>query len=659
MLLSIKTLVRIFIICFFLVSTRQAHCQTRLPAIIGSNMVLQQQELVLLWGWDTPGLEINLSASWLDAPLKGKCNDKGEWRIEVPTPKAGGPYNIAISGSEEIDLKNVLIGEVWLCSGQSNMEMPLKGWSGQPITGSEEAIALASYPEIRLFTVSRKPSFEPLDDCEGSWAECSPEQAGNFSATGYFFGLELYQKLGIPIGLIHSSWGGTPAEAWTSKEYISRIPFFQTFPGKCDPLEYRQKKLDAHQILQDEWLNSLGFLPDSDNPPEWVLPEYQDKYWEKIKVPSKWENTRMGRYTGMVEFRLTFKIPGKWSGKELQLELGPIDEIDITWVNGVKVGSHPNTYSWNTPRIYIIPEGVIRRGKNTLAVQVGNVSGAGGIFGETEQLRVFPIGEDNSFRVLKGKWKARKSKSYSAVIDMPNCRNCGEPNTPTTLFNGMINPLIPYRIKGAIWYQGESNRYDGKLYGTIFPNMIMNWRENWNQGDFPFYYVQIAPYTYRDDLSTGLLREAQHNTMNLSNTGMVVTMDIGDLVTIHPPNKEDVGKRLAYWALAKDYNNRIAYSGPLYKESKIEGNKIRIIFDHAGHGLKTDGSHLIHFQIAGRDKKFIPAQADIDGNTVLVYSPDIKNPAAVRFAWGSTDQTNLFNSFGLPAGPFRTDIWKD
>ncbi len=641
-------------------TVNQANTQTRLPAIIGSNMVLQQMEEVPLWGWDNAGQDIMITVSWMDEmEFLTECNSEGKWLINLPTPNAGGPYKITITGSEEIELNNILIGEVWLCSGQSNMEMPLQGWSGQPITGSEQAIATADYPDIRLFTVTRKTSFEPLDDCVGSWSECSPEQVPGFSATGYFFGLELYQQLGIPIGLIHSSWGGTPAEAWTNKEYIGRIPYFQTYPGVTDPLEYRQKKLDTYQVLQNEWLGSLGFLPDSENPPEWVLPEFEDESWEELTVPAKWENTRLGQYSGMVEIRLTFKVPGKWAGKALQLKLGPIDEIDITWVNGIEVGSHPNPASWNTPRVYEIPEGVIKRGKNTLAVQVGNTHGAGGLFGKIEELRFSPIGEDDSYKILKGKWTARKSKSYGTLVDMPSCNHCSETHTPATLYNGMISPLIPYRIKGAIWYQGESNRDDGELYGTTFPNMIMNWRDSWNQGDFPFYYVQIAPFTYRDDLSTGLLREAQHNTLKLSNTGMVVTMDIGDLVTIHPPNKEDVGKRLAYWALAKDYNKRIAYSGPLYSESKIEGNKIRIIFDHTGHGLKTNGSELMHFQIAGRDKKFIPAQAEIDGNTVLVFSPDIKNPAAVRFGWGSTDQTNLFNSFGLPAGPFRTDIWKD
>lgn len=633
--------------------------QTRLPAIIGSNMVLQQKQDVPLWGWDTPGQPVNITASWTEGSFNAISGPDGQWRIDIPTPEAGGPYEIEISGSEKIDLGNVLIGEVWLCSGQSNMEMPLKGWAGQPISGSEEAISSADYPEIRLFTVARTTSFERLDDCEGYWAECSPENAGDFSATAYFFGLELYQKLGIPIGLIHSSWGGTPAEAWTSREFISRIPYFQTTPGDCDPIVFRQGKLDAYELVRNEWLGSLGFLPYDENSPEWVLPDFDDKYWEKIRVPASWHETRLGNYQGVVEFRMDFRVPRKWNGLELQIELGPIDEIDITWVNGIQVGTHPNPYSWNTPRVYKIPEGTVRKGKNTLAVKVGNTSGSGGIFGSPGQLRLYPVGDEGSSRPIRGKWLARKSQSYGEVLEMPYCNNCGEPNTPTTLYNGMISPLIPYRIKGAIWYQGESNRYDGDLYKKIFPNMIMNWRNDWKQGDFPFYFVQIAPYTYRDILSTGLLKEAQLSALALPSTGMVVTMDIGDLRTIHPPDKENVGKRLAYWALARDYKQNIPYSGPVFKESKIEGNKVRVVFDHTGEGLKMEGEKLQHFMIAGRDKNFVPADAEIQGGTVVVSSPDVRDPVAVRFGWGSTDMTNLFNSSGLPAGPFRTDNWND
>ena len=647
------------LIFLLLISGGNIFSQTKLPSIIGSNMVLQQKSTVPVWGWDNPGQTIFLEASWLQEPFRVRADEQGKWRVDVPTPGAGGPYEIAIQGSEKLNLENILIGEVWLCSGQSNMEMPLKGWSGQPIKGSEDAIASADHPEIRLFTVERKTSFDPLADCIGSWEECSPVNVGDFSATAYFFGLELHKRLDIPVGLIHSSWGGTPSEAWTSGDYISRIPHFQTSPGHCDPEEYRQRKLDDYEIIQNEWLSSLGFISDPGNIPDWVSPDYNDRYWEEITVPSLWKDTRLGNYQGVVEFRMEFRAPGRWDGLELEVELGPIDEIDITWVNGTRVGMHPNPYSWNTPRVYSIPAGVVKKGKNNLAIQVGNTSGAGGIFGTRDQLKIYPKGDPGSSRKIKGKWVARKGQSFGEVVEMPYCNNCGEPHTPSTLYNGMISPLIPFRIKGAIWYQGESNRYDGNLYKKIFPNMILNWRNDWEQGDFPFYYVQIAPYTYRDEYSTGLLREAQESAMLLPYTGMVVTMDVGSLTTIHPPDKESVGKRLAYWSLARDYGKDIPFSGPLYRENRIEGDKIRIMFDYADDGLEMRGDVLKHFTIAGRDRKFVPAIAEIDGNSVLVGNPDITDPAAVRFGWGSTDQTNLFNKAGLPAGPFRTDRWNE
>ena len=652
-------LLKLIMACVVAISASNVQSQTRLPAIIGSNMVLQQQENVPVWGWDTHGQDISVSASWLDEIQRTTTNSSGKWMVYLPTPTAGGPYTITILGSEKIELENVLIGEVWLCSGQSNMEMPLQGWDGQPITGSKKAIDAADHPEIRLFTVTRTSSYEPLDDCDGAWAECSPETVPTFSASGYFFGLELYQTLGVPVGLIHSSWGGTPSEAWTSSDYIAKVPFFQSSPGKTDAKEYRQKKLDAHKIVQNRWLRSLGFLPDSDESPKWTLTGFEAKDWISIDVPEKWKNTKLGSYRGMVEMRVDFKVSRKMAGKALKLELGPIDEIDITWLNGVKVGTHPNPYSWDTPRVYDIPEGLTKKGKNTLAVKVGNTNGAGGIYGNPNQLRIYPVDDPDSFKKIKGQWFARKSKLFGELVPMPWCDNCTENNTPTTLYNGMINPLIPYSIKGAIWYQGESNRYDGKLYGTIFPNMINNWRDKWEQGDFPFYYVQIAPFTYRDELSTGLLREAQQNAMLLPATGMAVTMDIGDMVTIHPPDKESVGKRLAYWALARDYDMDISFSGPIYKENRIEGDKIRIVFDYVDDGLKIEGGNLKHILIAGRDRKFVEARARIDGETLIVYSPDVKSPVAVRFGWGSTDETNLFNKAGLPAGPFRTDRWDD
>ncbi len=633
----------------------QIEAQMRLPAIIGDHMVLQQQSKAPIWGWTEARGAIKVSVDWSNDSYSAKADENGRWQVEVVTPDAGGPYTMVIQGTEKITLNNVMIGEVWLCSGQSNMEMPLEGWPNQPITGSEKYISGADYPDMRLFTVKRKVSYEALDDCEGSWAACSPETASTFSATGFFFGLHLYKKLNIPIGLIHSSWGGTPAEAWTSKQYIEKISYFHTTSGSYDPQLFRNQKLKEYQYLQQAWLDELGFVT-GEASPDWTLAEFDDSEWDYLAVPASWNETKAGKFEGTMELRFEVRVPRCWSKKTTILDLGPIDEMDIAWINGQQVGQHLSISDWSTFRSYEIPPGILKPGKNLIAVKVANTAGQGGINGEKGKMKLYPKGSKFFKASLSGKWKYRKRSTFDGVQAMPYCQNCSETHTPATLYNGMIAPLIPFRIKGAIWYQGESNRYDGRLYADIFPNMIENWRNDWQQGNFPFYYVQIAPFTYRDNFSTGLLREAQLHALKTPRTGMVVTMDIGSLETIHPPDKKTVGQRLATWALVKDYGfSNVYYSGPLYKGFEKEGDKIRIFFDYTCGGLMAIGGELKHFMIAGSDMKFVPAKAVIDNNTVIVYSNNVKNPVAVRFGWGHTDQTNLFNRARLPASPFRTN----
>lgn len=631
--------------------------QLKLPALINDHMVLQQETSVPLWGWDKPGQKIQTSGSWSNTSYTAVTGSDGTWKVSVQTPSAGGPYTIEISGSELVTIEDVLLGEVWLCSGQSNMEMPLKGWPNQPVTASEKFISEADYPQMRLFTVPRKIAYQPLEDCSGNWTVTTPESAADFSATAYFFGLRIHQQLDIPVGLIHSSWGGTPAEAWTSGEFMENIEEFSA--GKdFDPELYRQKKLKNYQLAQADWLKQLGFTP-TQEAPEWTLPDFKADGWGTVAVPASWDDTRtIGQFEGTIRLRFEVSIPNSWRKKETILDLGPIDEMDMTWVNGVLVGSHLDIYDWATPRSYKIPKGTLKKGTNVISVLVANTSGLGGINGQAIDLKIYPEGNQRDGVSLAGSWKFMKEEQFTSLLPMPACNNCSDYQSPTVLYNGMIAPLIPYRIKGAIWYQGESNRYDGKLYGKLFPNMIANWRNDWGIGDFPFYYVQIAPYSYRDDYSTGLLREAQLNTMKVPNTGMVVTMDIGSLTTIHPPDKRNVGLRLAAWALGRDYGfSNLQYSGPVYKAWSKEEDKIRIFFHQTCGGLRSEGGPLKHFMIAGKDMKFVPATAIIEKNTVLVYAEDVPDPVAVRFGWNHTDETNLFNGAGLPASSFRTDTW--
>ncbi len=653
MKLPIKGLVILFIL-----ASSSLTAQVRLPAILGDHMMIQQQSTLTLWGWDNPNQQMAVTPSWSGQTVHTRSKSDGRWSLKVSTPPAGGPFEILIKGSTEVLITDILAGEVWLCSGQSNMEMPLEGWPGQPILGSEEAIAGANYPDMRLFTVTRKTSFTPLDDCEGRWVVCTPEAAAKFSATGYFYGRELHRRLKIPVGLIHSSWGGTPSEAWTSQEYISRIPYFHTSEGVCEPSVWLGDRLKKYETAEKKWLSEVGFTLPAEAP-AWSRQDFDDSEWMEVEVPKAWKETGIGEFEGIADFRVTFKVPKRWIEKGALLSLGVVDEMDQTYINGVLVGSQLRVSDWHKKRLYEIPPGLLQKKNNVLAIRVANTSMAGGFTGEAADLKISPAGSRVTWQPLAGSWKARRGEAFANLKPAPVCQGCWEPSVPTVLYNGMIHPILNFTIKGAIWYQGESNRYDGELYKKIFPNMIHNWRNDFNLGDFPFYFVQIAPYTYRDKHSTGLLREAQEYTYHtVPNTGMVVTLDIGHLTNIHPPDKQTVGWRLAQWALNRDYGmDHLYVSGPLYSEHIVEGDRIRIFFTNTCGGLYSKDEELTCFTIAGADGKFYPAKARIDKLSVVVSAPEVTEPVAVRFAWESTDVPNLFNMARFPAAPFRTKEW--
>jgi len=622
-------------------------------------MVLQQNTTVPLWGYAPYGQEISVTPSWSKTRNSVFADKNGKWIVNIKTPEAGGPYRIRFQDEEglNITIRNVKIGEVWLCSGQSNMEMPLAGWDGQPVLNSEETISDANYTDIRLFTVKRNTSDFPIEDCEGKWEVCTPEVAGKFSAVGYFFGLDLYKKLNVPIGLIHSSWGGTPAEAWTNKNELEVFDFYKNNMSEISPTDHQDKLRSIHAEKMLEWTMSEGYDVPENN---WMRDNIKEKRWEDFSIPGLWAGSIYNNLQGIVWFRKHVSIPRTWNGKDLTLELGPIDEMDVTWFNGKIVGEHWNISDWTVNRKYNVPGSMVRAGDNTIVVRVINTSGAGGIYGENDELKIYMTDDPDNFISLSGQWKSKPEKEISFENPAPYCDNCSDYQLPTVLYNAMINPIIPYGIKGAIWYQGESNRNAPYRYRKLFPVMINSWRKNWNQGDFPFYYVQIAPYKYGPGENSAIVRESQLMSLSVPNTGMAVTMDIGDLVFIHPPDKQTVGKRLALWALSKDYGfKNITYSGPVYKEMKIIKKTIKLNFDYAENGLDSKGMKLIHFQIAGENRKFYDAEAIISGNTVIVSSRKVKKPVAVRYAWSDTAQPNLFNKSGLPASSFRTDNWKD
>jgi sialate O-acetylesterase len=467
-----KTIYLTLSILLIALAPATSHAEIKLPAIFGDHMVLQQMSDAPIWGTATPGRTVTVIPSWAKKSYSIKADEKGNWKMSVKTPSAGGPYEISVSDGKAVFLRDVLIGEVWICSGQSNMEMKMKGYRNQPVLGSNEAIATSADPAIRLFTVKHKTSLIPQTDFEGEWKECLPENVAEFSATAWFFGSMIRKALGVPVGLVCSAWGGTRIEPWTSAAGLAKFDF--------------------------------------------------------VKLP----------------------------GQE----------------------------------------------------QTDNLS----------------------------------------------------PQTPTVLYNAMIHPMAGFALRGAIWYQGEANRNEPEQYLKLMPGLIEDWRNIWGIGDFPFYFVQIAPYDYGfSGQNSAFLREAQLKASTLlPHSGMACVLDKGEKDCIHPANKKAAGERLAYLALADAYGKKgFEYSGPVFREMKTEGNLIHLTFDHAGNGLTTYGKEITTFKVAGENQRFYPARAIITGSGITLYSP-ITNPVAVRYAFDDFVVGELFNTEGLPASSFRTDDWE-
>jgi sialate O-acetylesterase len=633
-----------------------------LSPLFSSNMVLQRDRPLPIWGWTTPGATVKVMIS--DQAVTAKAGVDGKWMARLKPLKAGGPFTLMVNGPVQATLSNVLVGDVWICSGQSNMEMGIGN-----VNNAKQEIADADYSQIRLFTVKKSIAMEPRPGLDvdpsqlmGSWSVCNPQTVGNggwngFSAVGYFFGRDLHQKLKVPIGLIHTSWGGTVAEAWTSAEALQTLPDYK--PVVTRMLAARSDKSQGEHSMAEKMF-AWYMKNDPGTVAKWDGSAFGDTDWQTMNLPAAWEQAgipKLSDFDGIVWFRREFDLPAGAEGKACKLHLGPIDDMDTTWINGTSVGG---LNEYNLDRVYDIPAGVLKPGKNTVAIRVLDTGGAGGVYGKPEQMFVEVPGGENI--ALPGAWKYKIGVPLAKTTPVPvNVSN--NPNVPTVLYNGMIAPLLPYGIKGAIWYQGESNAGKAYQYRSLLPTMIEDWRKRWNEGAFPFYIVQLANFQQSSATPTedawAELREAQLMTaQHLPNTGLAVIIDIGEAGDIHPKNKQEVGRRLALAALAKTYGEKIEYSGPEYKSMKVEHNQVRLTFDHVGGGLTTKGDEkLTGFAIAGDDHKFAWADAKIEGNTVVVSSPGVSNPVAVRYAWHINPVCNLYNKAGLPASPFRTDSW--
>ena len=649
------------LIFLLLTAAASADAKVNLQPLFSSNMVLQQQTQAPIWGEAMAGKTVTVVTSWDNISYQTKADSQGRWRVKVKTPAAGGTYRITISDGKPTVLDNVMIGEVWICSGQSNMEMMMKDIKNS----KEEIAATASHPNIRLLKVERETSRAPLDRFHApgeSWQVSSPEWAEEFSAVAFFFGREIEKYRNVPVGLIETCWGGTDAKSWTSHDFIEQLPDFNHEANNLDSVFHAYSDLD--QVYKNDWQRWFGDAAVTEAKANadmngdilaWTAPSYDDTGWFDVSLPGFSEEPQLVNYDGMYWLRKSFDIPARWRGKALKLNMGMVDDHDQTFFNGKMIG---HSVGVRTIRSYEIPATATRTDKGTVALRILDGGGGTGIYGFKGHLS---ISCGNDTMLIDGTWKGRCSVDIDHLPDTPKGQ-ISYVNISTLLYNAMLAPIIPYATRGAIWYQGEENAPRAYQYRELLPTMIRDWRHQWGY-NFPFYIVQLANYQPQlkeaNESDWAELREAQSMTTRLENTAMSCTIDIGEADDIHPKNKQEVGRRLGLLARALTYGENIEYSGPVYKDCKMEARAIRLSFDHTTGGLKTsDGKRVRGFAVAGPDHKFHWADARIEGNEIVVSSSKVKLPVAVRYAWADNPDCNVVNGEGLPMFPFRTDDWQ-
>jgi sialate O-acetylesterase len=622
--------------------------QVKLPRLIRDSMILQRDTKINIWGWAAKNEKVSIVFNGKQAATKAGAD--GKWLISLPPMKAGGPFTMNVSASNKITLKDILIGDVWLCSGQSNMvhQMELHG------VRYANDIATAHYPQIRQFWVENKSDLNGRRDdlTTGSWKSANPENVKAFSAVAYFFARKTYEKYHIPIGIINASVGGTPIEAWTSEEGLAEFAAIQSTIQKNKDTAYINsltRRVIAKPAIHDKGLT--GPLP-------WYNTAYAPKGWHNIAIPGYWEDQGIKDLNGVVWYRKEIEVPASMADKAARVFLGRIVDADVLYVNGQQVG---NTTYMYPQRRYNIPANLLKAGKNLFVIRVTNTNGKGGFVPD----KPYYLFSGHDTVDLKGYWQYKVGEVFEPLA--PRGRGDGSftiapQNQPTALFNAMIAPLVNYTIKGFIWYQGESNTGRPEEYAKLQPAQIADWRKQWQQGELPFLFVQLPNFMdvcYSPEESQwAAFRESQLKSLAVPNTAMVVTIDAGEWNDIHPDNKKTVGDRvaLAAWKLAYNEKDLVA-SGPLYRSATIENNKIVLSFDNTGSGLVSiDEEPLSQFAIAGADRKFVWATAQIEGDKVVVWNDSVPAPLYVRYAWADNpDGANLYNKEGLPASPFRTD----
>lgn len=619
--------------------------QIRLPRLISSGMVLQRDAELKIWGWSSANEAITLS--FKEKIYTAKADGAGNWIINLPKQKAGGPFAMQLKGNNEITLHDILIGDVWVCSGQSNMEL----WMGRLKYTYADEIASANNPNIRQFLVTDKYDFnqQKKDLEQGSWLPVNQKSIAEFSGVAYFFAKEIYATYKVPVGLINAALGGSPAEAWISEEALKKFPAYYNEAQKFKDQQLIQQIEKKDKYISSTWYNYLDQF-DEGHQQNWSTPNYNDTGWKQMNIPGYWADIDAGNFNGAVWFRKEIIVPASMTGKPAKLELGRIVDADSVFINGQFVGSTGYQYP---PRRYELPSTILKEGNNSIVVRVVSNSGKGGFVPDKQ----YELTTATDTIDLKGSWKYHTGITLQPLPGPTFIRW-----KPTGLYNAMIAPLTNYAIKGALWYQGESNADRPGDYANLMQTLIEDWRAKWQQGNFPFLYVQLANFMEAKPLpqesSWAALRQQQLNNLSIPNTAMAVIIDIGKWNDIHPENKKDVGHRLALLARKNVYGEKsLVASGPVYQSMKVNGNKVVLSFNNTGSGLVAKNSNeLKQFSIAGLDKKFVWAKAIIKGNTVIVWSYEINNPVTVKYAWADNPEgANLYNREGLPASPFTTD----
>lgn len=639
---------------FMLLNSASLSAQIKLPRLLSDNAVLQRGVTIPLHGQAAKNASVKIV--FADASYKVKANNNGEWRLELPPLKAGGPYDMKINdGQELLVVSNILVGDIWVCSGQSNMEWPLR-----EANNAEAEIAAANDPMIRHFYVEHSAATQPQATLQsGKWNACDSTTAGDFTAVGYFFAKHLREKTGVPIGLLHSSWGGSRIEPWMDATTLGYKNAAEVEAYLEETMGGQKERVEA--FLRSKFGDQIPMIDGGiqDGKAIWSYADFNDGDWLDYPLPGRWEENGWEMLDGIVWFRKEVTLTAAQAAEAATLGLAMIDDSDDAWVNGVRVGGLTNSYS--VVRNYPVPKGTLRVGKNVIAVRVEDGGYGGGFHGKPDLMYLQTATGKLS---LAGDWKMKVGKALGSLP------TTNDNQLPTKLYNAMIHPIQWFPIKGVIWYQGESNAGEAAAYKSLFQQMIQQWRNQWRVGDFPFLFAQLANFhavqPEPGDGGWAFIREAQSAALTLPNTGQAVITDIGEADDIHPRNKQDVGYRLALAARHFAYGEKdLIYSGPTFKgiakSNAAATNQLHLEFENKGSGLLAKGSpegELRGFAIAGADKKFVWAQAKIEGDKVVVWSEQVPTPVAVRYAWADNPgDANFYNQEGLPASSFRTDNW--